>query len=94
MPSIRGTFVENIVGCFFAGFFYTLIEKKFPFNMEIKILLLTGFCGSFTTFSSIIVEVSQMLKQNEITKALSYLSLSFLVGLLLFRMGTNLGKYI
>lgn len=44
-----GTYVVNIIGCFLIGFFTTTIVKS---DESLKFLLITGFCGGFTTFST------------------------------------------
>ena len=47
-----GTFMVNIIGCFIIGLFFGLLEKAHVMTPDENILLITGFCGGFTTFSS------------------------------------------
>jgi CrcB protein len=49
----------------------------------IKFLLVTGFCGGFTTFSALSFESVQLLQSNQISTAFIYIALSILVGLAL-----------
>lgn len=47
-----GTFMVNIIGCFLIGLFFGLLEKAHVMTPGENVLLITGFCGGFTTFSS------------------------------------------
>ena len=49
-----GTLVVNISGCFILGFLASLSDKKFMLGPDARLLLMIGFCGAFTTFSSLI----------------------------------------
>jgi CrcB protein len=65
-PFPIGTFVVNILGCFLIGLFYGLSERGNLLTPEWRMLLTTGFCGGFTTFSSFAYENVNLLKSNEI----------------------------
>lgn len=45
-----GTFVINVVGCFLAGIVFVLIGKVWNASPELRIVILVGFFGAFTTF--------------------------------------------
>lgn len=47
-----GTFLVNIIGCFIIGLFFGLLEHAKVMTPNENVLLITGFCGGFTTFSS------------------------------------------
>ncbi len=47
-----GTFAVNILGCFLIGIFYALSKDFSWFSANLSLLLITGFCGGFTMFSS------------------------------------------
>ncbi len=87
-----GTLVVNLTGCFFVGFLDVIFEKKFLLSPEHRILLITGFCGAFTTFSTLIFETSNLLKENEFVYAFSNVLVSFLVGFVLFKFGALLAE--
>ena len=46
------TFITNILGCFIVGFIFGFLDKNNIYIPDIKLILLTGFCGGFTTFSA------------------------------------------
>ena len=47
-----GTFMVNLIGCFIIGLFFGLLEKAHVMTPGENVLLITGFCRGFTTFSS------------------------------------------
>ncbi|HRY29999.1 MAG TPA: CrcB family protein, partial [Elusimicrobiota bacterium] len=53
-----GTLAVNLCGCFLIGLLNGLAEEKFLLNPHARLLLMTGFCGAFTTFSTIMLESS------------------------------------
>ena len=82
-----GTLVVNLLGCFIIGFLASLAEEKFLLGPHARLLLMVGFCGAFTTFSTLILETANLLKDGELIKALINGLGSFLLGLLLFYIG-------
>jgi len=75
----RGTFTVNIVGCFLIGIFMGLILRH-QLNPYWGLLLTTGFCGGFTTFSTFMYENNLLVKNTDIYLAFSYTLLSLLIG--------------
>jgi fluoride exporter len=47
-----GTLTVNLAGCFLAGFLYQLLEHRFLIDPALRSVILIGFLGGFTTFSS------------------------------------------
>jgi CrcB protein len=69
-----GTLAANIAGCFFFGVIFALAEERFMLRDQTRIILLAGFMGSFTTFSSLIFECSQLLRDAQwVLAGLNYL---------------------
>lgn len=81
------TFIVNILGCFCIGIFTTL----FPEN-NLRFLLIAGFCGGFTTFSTFANETLTLINNNQIPLAIVYVVLSCVVGLGAVWLGMYLAK--
>lgn len=85
-----GTFLVNILGCFLIGLLTGLIEKTGALSPERSLLLITGFCGSFTTFSTFASEIFGMGNRGEWLSAFTYMALSIIIGLMLVYAGRTL----
>lgn len=85
-----GTFFVNIVGCFLIGILGGLIEKEHFFSPHLRLLLITGILGGFTTFSAFGLETIYLFKRGEILIAISNVVFSVVVGLLLTWLGFRL----
>lgn len=79
---IWGTFSVNVIGCFIIGLLGGLAEEKGLIHGHIKLLLITGFLGGFTTFSSFGYETIRLLQETQYTRAFLYVGLSLFLGLL------------
>lgn len=77
-----GTFVVNILGCLLIGIFYGLSRDFSWFSTHLSLLLITGFCGGFTTFSSFTYENINLLQTDNYLYFALYSILSFALGLL------------
>ena len=75
-----GTFMANIIGCFIIGIFFGLLEKAHVMTPGENVLLITGFCGGFTTFSTFINENYLLFQTSQWLTVLGYLLLSVAVG--------------
>jgi CrcB protein len=88
-----GTFVANLLGCFVIGIIAQLIASTTWFNEagivpdQYRLLFAVGFCGSFTTLSSMILELNTMLQKNEIFYSFSYLVGTLIGGFACFYIG-------
>lgn len=60
-----GTITANILGCFLFGLVLALADERFLLKEQTRIVLLIGFMGSFTTFSSLIFESGQLLRETQ-----------------------------
>ena len=76
-----GTFVVNILGSLIIGLLVGLISKG-VFSPEMKLLLVTGFCGGFTTFSTFANESFGMMKAGDVLMTAIYIGASIVVGIL------------
>ncbi|MBI4397369.1 MAG: fluoride efflux transporter CrcB, partial [Elusimicrobia bacterium] len=88
----HGTLAVNLFGCFLIGLFDGLAEEKFLLGPNARILLMTGFCGAFTTFSTFMLETAGLIRDGEIVRALFNVGLSLVAGFILFLIGNVLAK--
>ncbi len=63
-------------------------------NPQMRILLMTGFCGAFTTFSTFMLETANLLKDGQMGRAFLNVLLSVIAGFILFRLGLMIGERI
>lgn len=89
-----GTLIVNLTGCFAVGFFSVISEEKFLLGPNDRIFLMIGFCGAYTTFSTFILETSNLLKSGENLSALCNVMASVLLGFVVLKVGILIGKLI
>lgn len=77
-----GTLCVNILGCLLIGLLMGLSERHSWFSPTLTALLVTGFCGAFTTFSTFANELFQSAHSGHLLTALAYLAASLVGGLL------------
>lgn len=85
------TFTVNIVGSFLIGLFYAL-SARFQLSPELRLLLTTGFCGGFTTFSTFSNDGLQMLRQGLYLPFILYTTLSVALGIGAAMIGAQVAK--
>ena len=73
------TFAVNVLGCLVMGVLSGLIERLDWFTPQMRLLLLTGLLGGFTTFSAFGLETIYLLRRGEPWIALTYALASVLV---------------
>lgn len=61
-----GTLSANLAGCFLIGLITQLAASVAVFPPEARLLLATGFCGGFTTLSSMVFELDRLLRDGEL----------------------------
>ncbi len=74
------TFLINAIGCLLIGCFSGFLLKNMPEDTAWKSLLITGFCGGFTTFSAFSLENITLIAKNENEMMLIYVGLSVVMG--------------
>lgn len=89
-----GTFTVNIVGCLLIGFFSGLNYPGGWMSDSTKLILTTGLCGGFTTFSTFMNESVGLMKDGCYIHTLLYISLSIFLGLCAVIFGHWIAKSI
>tara|TARA_R110000868_G_scaffold404198_2_gene682133 strand:- start:2045 stop:2410 length:366 start_codon:yes stop_codon:yes gene_type:complete len=87
-----GTFVTNILGSLLIGLILGFAAKNDTLSQNQTLLLATGFCGGFTTFSTFAYENHVFLKSGDFTSFAIYTIASFVIGFLAVFAGMYLVK--
>ena len=86
------TFAVNVTGCFAIGLILGFAEARGSVSREVRLLLVTGFLGSYTTFSAFGWETYVLLREDELLRALAYAVGSVAAGVLAVWIGATLGR--
>lgn len=89
-----GTFIINVVGCFFMGVLMTLIVERQLLPAAWRLFLCVGLLGGFTTFSSFAYEGLTLLLQGNSAAALGYIGGSIFLGLVAVGVGVLVARAI
>ncbi len=79
-PFPLGALLSNIFGCFIAGLLFVW-AAEIKENDTLTLLLITGFCGGFTTFSAFSLEFFHLIRQEQIALAAAYFAASLCLSL-------------
>ena len=89
-----GTFVINVSGSFLIGLLMTLMADRFTENPQWRLLLVVGFLGAYTTFSTFEYETGALLKDGEWLFAGLNVVLSVIAGFVALKLGEVIAKTI
>ena len=87
-----GTFTVNMLGCLLIGLILGYAQKENTLTSNQTLLLATGFCGGFTTFSAFANENLELIKNGEIFNFSVYTIGSILIGILAIFIGFYLAN--
>src|ERR1700753_1046288 len=87
-----GTIVINIVGSFIIGFFgtLTLAHGRFPASDNMRLFVMVGLCGGFTTFSAFSLQTLDLLRAGATTRA----GINIVASVVLCILSVALGHYV
>jgi CrcB protein len=86
------TLLVNFTGCFLIGLFYALSAKTGVLSADMRLLLTTGLCGGFTTFSAFAYENIVLMKNGSYPMVLIYITASVVLGIFATFLGMQLFK--
>jgi CrcB protein len=87
-----GTLTVNVIGSFLIGFLVGISEKSPILTVELRMFLMVGLCGGFTTFSSFTGENLMLMRNGQFLPLFLYTGLSILLGFTAVYLGYILTK--
>ncbi|MEJ2362659.1 MAG: fluoride efflux transporter CrcB [Gammaproteobacteria bacterium] len=89
-----GTLTVNVLGSLLMGFLYIIMIERMSNNLGLRAMLIVGFLGAFTTFSTFSIETFNLLENGEAFKALTNILISVVLCLLAAWIGVVIGREI
>lgn len=89
-----GTFTVNVLGCFLFGVAWAAGVERMVLSVELRVAILTGFLGSFTTFSSFLFETNRLVEQGAWYLGVANLVLQIGLGFVAYRVGATVGGLV
>jgi CrcB protein len=87
-----GTTAVNVVGCLLFGVVAAMAEERAQWSPQVRICLLTGFMGAFTTFSTYMYETQRLVADGQWLYAVGNLALQNVLGIAMLVLGLALGQ--
>jgi CrcB protein len=87
-----GTFAVNISGSFALGLVFALAMDRAILSPEIRVPLMVGFIGSYTTFSTLMLESWTLAEEGDFTRMLFNLAGSVVIGMIAVVVGLAAGR--
>jgi len=88
------TFFINVAGSFLIGLLFILLNDRFEVSEELRLALIVGFLGAFTTFSTFEIELYGLVKEGSFLTAFVYLFLSVAAGFIGVSAGILAGRRV
>ena len=88
------TLAENVVGSALMGFLVEMIVRRFGDAAELRVFLLTGILGGFTTFSAFSLDFARLVERGEAALAAGYLAASVGVSIGALYLGLALARVV
>ncbi|MBN1540578.1 fluoride efflux transporter CrcB [candidate division KSB1 bacterium] len=88
-----GTLAVNLIGCLLIGLITGWAEYRQLFSPQVRMFLLVGFVGSFTTFSTFAFETLNLMSDRQWILAGVNIGLQVIIGLIMVWIGYHLSRY-
>ncbi|MAM13110.1 MAG: fluoride efflux transporter CrcB [Rhizobiaceae bacterium] len=89
-----GTFVVNVVGSLMIGLLVEAVARALNQSAEMRMFMVTGFLGGFTTFSSFSLDAMTMIERGDVLHAVAYIAASLLLALIAVFAGLAIGRMV
>ncbi|MCS6840827.1 MAG: fluoride efflux transporter CrcB [Roseiflexus sp.] len=89
-----GTLIVNVVGSFLIGLVLTLATTRLSLSDPVRLLIVTGLLGGFTTFSSLSFEAYSLIMSGSWRAAGIYLASSFGLGMASVFLGVGVARLL
>lgn len=89
-----GTLTVNTIGCFLFGLIWTFAAERVLISGDMRLVILTGFLGSFTTFSAFLFETDQLIEGSQWLLAGINVAGNVIAGLIAYLLGAAAARLI
>jgi len=89
-----GTLVVNLLGCLLFGLLWGWLEGRAGFSPQIRMVVLTGFLGAFTTFSTFAFETAGLLQGGQWLAAALNVGAQTVAGVVLVLIGMSVAQHL
>jgi len=89
-----GTLLVNVIGSFLIGILYVVIVQKMHVSPELKSIMVVGFLGAFTTFSTFSLEAFNFINEGLVLNAITYILSSVILCIISVWAGVSAAKLI
>jgi fluoride exporter len=87
------TITVNLVGCFLIGLLQGWLVERWPVREEYRLMLIVGFLGGFTTFSTFGWDTAALLREGQVMRGMVYAAASNVLGIALVFAGYGLSRW-
>ena len=89
-----GTLFVNVMGCFLFGLVWTLADERLVISEEARLVVLGGFMGAFTTFSTFIFDTGGFMRDAQWLLATGNVAIQTVTGLVFLFIGISAGRVL
>lgn len=87
-----GTFIVNVLGSLVIGLVVGLFDSEILSNEQLKLFIIVGLLGGFTTFSSFSLEIVNLVQSGNYLSAIIYILSSIVIAIIFTLLGMKLGQ--